>query len=175
MFADLLSLHDGLRRTSNKRRYPVSYITLNKMCYLQFVEKCFVHDIFSFHHSCISLALMHNPSFFFSSLPNFNYGPLPHEPTNWKFKRLKFCTLYWCLQSFSPAYTDQWSPQPINSPKGWGEREKVCIPHNNRDRSMVKQQSPWRDLVLSWPIPAFILTSAFAKLLNVKIMTLISL
>ena len=115
------------------------------------------------------------PLLFFSSLPNFNYGPLPHEPTNWKFNRLKFCTLFWCLQSFSPAYTDQWSPQPINSPKGWGEREKVCIPHNNRDRSMVKQQSPWRDLVLSWPIPAFILTSAFAKLLNVKIMTLISL
>ena len=112
---------------------------------------------------------------FFLFFANFNYGPLPHEPTNWKFKRLKFCTLYWCLLSFSPAYTDQWSPQPINSPKGWGEREKVCIPHNNRDRSMVKQQSPWRDLVLSWPIPAFILTSAFAKLLNVKIMTLISL
>ena len=32
----------------NKQRYPVSYITLNKMCYLQFEEKCFVHDIFSF-------------------------------------------------------------------------------------------------------------------------------
>lgn len=120
----------------------------------------------SWHFQLFFIVLMHNPSFFFSSLPNFNYGPLPHEPTSWKFKRLKFCTLYWCLQSFSPAYTDQWSPQPINSPKGWGEREKVCIPHNNRDR---------RDLVLSWPIPAFILTSAFAKLLIVKIMTLILL
>ena len=165
MFADLL-----LRRTSNKQRYPVSYITLNKMCYLQFVEKCFVHDIFSF----FSLSWCTIPPFFLF-FANFNYGPLPHEPTNWKFKRLKFGTLYWCLQSFSPAYTDQWSPQLINSPKGWGEREKVCIPHNNRDRSMVKQQSTWRDLVLSWPIPAFILTSAFAKLLIVKIMTLILL
>ena len=129
----------------------------------------------SWHFQLFFIVLMHNPSFFFSSLPNFNYGPLPHEPTNWKFKRLKFCTLYQCLQSFSPAYTDQWSPQPINSPKGWRGRKKVCTPHNNKDWKHGWTTSPWRDLVLGWPIPTFILTSAFAKLHIVKIMKIILL
>ena len=78
--------------------------------------------------------------FFSSSLPNFNYRPLPHEPTNWKFKRLKFCTLYWCLQSFSPAYTDQWSPQPINSPKGWRGRKKVCTQQQQRLKAWVNNK-----------------------------------
>lgn len=112
---------------------------------------------------------------FFLFFAQLCYGFLPHEPTNWKFKRLKFCTLYQCLQSFSPAYTDQWSPQPINSPKGWRGRKKVCTPHNNKDWKHGWTTSPWRDLVLGWPIPTFILTLAFAKLLIVKIMKIISL
>ena len=77
---------------------------------------------------------------FFLFFAQLCYGPLPHEPKNWKFKRLKFCTLYQCLQSFSPAYTDQWSPQPMNSPKGWRGRKKVCTQQQQRLKAWVNNK-----------------------------------
>ena len=77
---------------------------------------------------------------FFLFFAQLCYGFLPHEPKNWKFKRLKFCTLYQCLQSFSPAYTDQWSPQPINSPKGWRGRKKVCTQQQQRLKAWVNNK-----------------------------------
>ena len=143
MFADLLSLDDGLKRTNNKPRYPVSCKNLNKMCYLQFVGKCFVHDIFSFHHSCISIVLMHNPSFFFLFFAQLCYGFLPHEPTNWKFKRLKFCTF--CTNVYShfhlPTQTnDLLSPL---TPQRAEEEGKRFAPHTTtKIESMGEQQAP---------------------------------
>ena len=50
------------------------------MCYLQFVEKGFDHDIFSFHHNCISIVLMHNPSCFSLLCPTFIMDFCPMNP-----------------------------------------------------------------------------------------------
>ena len=68
VLVDPFSLHDGPRRTCNKWRYPVRYVSFKKIFYLHFELKRFVHDIFRFHHSCIIVFLMHNPARF--SLPD---------------------------------------------------------------------------------------------------------
>ena len=64
--ADRLSLHDGARSTCNKPRYPVTYVNLKKIFvfFLNFTIKRYVHDIFCFHHSCISIFLIHSPACF---------------------------------------------------------------------------------------------------------------